>query len=117
MLFIAGHETTSHALEWGLHYLAQNPGIHKSTLPSSDSPQTMSRNTPMIFATCQFEVGEQLQVIFQFQLIWVLILYSEIQQVARDEVDKQLKGETPNGDNIKALSYLDMFIKEGKGTQ
>lgn len=61
LLFIAGHETTSHALEWGMYFLAK---------------------------------------------------YPEMQQVARDEVDKQLKGETPNGDNIKSLPYLDMFIKE-----
>jgi len=48
-------------------------------------------------------------------LTWELYffgLHPEMQQKARDEVDVVLKGNVPNSENVKSLTFLDMFIKE-----
>lgn len=36
-----------------------------------------------------------------------------MQQRAREEVDRELKGKIPDAESVKSLTYLDMFIKEG----
>jgi len=61
LMFLAGHETTSTALTWALHFFAIHP---------------------------------------------------EMQKRAQDEVDAHLNGATPGMEEVKSLTYLDMFIKE-----
>jgi len=61
MMFLAGHETTSTALTWALHFFA---------------------------------------------------IYPEMQKKAQDEVDSFLNGATPGMEEVKSLTFLDLFIKE-----
>jgi len=48
-------------------------------------------------------------------LTWGLYLmaeYPEMQKKIRDEVDSVLRGNIPDAESVKPLTYLDMFIKE-----